>query len=192
MHTAHRQWLDEHDALAAVLHSLAQLAQRLVEAPDEVDFCASRAMLVYLGDYPERIHHAFEDRELFARLRGRDAALDATLNRLRSQHHHGADTVRALEHKLNCAEFAGAAARQQYAQEVERFVSAYLGHLQVEEREIFVAAERLLTEEEWQALAAVLDEERDPLHGIARDAAFEQLLGQISQVAAPQAGAAGN
>ncbi|MFN3566002.1 MAG: hemerythrin domain-containing protein, partial [Burkholderiaceae bacterium] len=105
MHAAHLQWLAEHQTLAAVLQTVKQLALRIAAGPRADDLRATRAMLVYLADYPQRVHHRREETELFARLRGRDAALDAALDRLGSEHRESLAAVPRLAHQLNRAEF---------------------------------------------------------------------------------------
>lgn len=141
-----------------------------------------RAMLVYLGDYPERVHHPREETELFARLKGRDAQLDQTLDRLHRQHGVSLDAVMRIEHQLNRAEFGAQAELSAYVHDIEQFVANYQLHMRIEERDVFPAAERLLSEDEWDAIAAELARERDPLHGLPRDAEFDQLLSLITRI----------
>ncbi|GAB4478272.1 MAG: hypothetical protein OHK0044_25100 [Burkholderiaceae bacterium] len=183
MHTAHLQWIAEHQRLAAVLQTIKQLALQIAQAPRAEDLRATRAMLVYLGDYPQRVHHRREDTELFARLRGRDAALDAVLERLRGEHDASVPAVLRLAHQLNRAEFGVAEERSRYRAEVDRFVADWYAHMSAEETEVFPAAERLLDDADWQSIAQALAHERDPLHGLAPDAPFDELLKQIVRIA---------
>jgi hypothetical protein len=55
--------------------------------------------------------------------------------------------------------------------------------MDLEERDVFPAAERLLDDAHWQAIADELARERDPLHGLPPDAPFEELLKQIVRIA---------
>lgn len=183
MHIAHVQWLAEHQTLAAVLQTVKQLALQIALEPRAEDLRATRAMLVYLADYPQRVHHRREETELFARLRGRDAALDAVLDRLRGEHDDSLATVLRVAHQLNRVEFGGASERERYRADVDRFVADWYAHIEREEREVFPAAERLLGDADWQAIAEELARERDPLHGLPPDAPFEELLKQIVRIA---------
>jgi hemerythrin-like domain-containing protein len=183
MHAAHVQWITEHMRLAAVLQTLQQLAAQAIARPRDADLRAARAMLVYLADYPQRVHHRREESELFPRLRGRVAGIDLLLDRLAGEHAASAAAVLRLMHALNRAEFGGAAEREGYAAQVARFVADWHAHIQAEERELFPAAERLLAEADWQAIAGELARERDPLHGLPADAPFDDLLKLIVRIA---------
>jgi hemerythrin-like domain-containing protein len=61
----------EHRSLSAVLHGLKQLAKDAQDARVRPDFKVFRAMLRYIDEYPERLHHPKEDEHLFARLASR-------------------------------------------------------------------------------------------------------------------------
>lgn len=183
MHAAHVQWIAEHMRLAAVLQTLKQLATQAVARASESDLRAARAMLVYLADYPQRVHHRREETELFARLRGREASTDRLLDRLEGEHAASGEAVLRLMHALNRAEFGGTADRERYAAAAARFVADWHAHMEAEERELFPAAERLLGEADWQAIAAELARERDPLHGLPPDAPFDELLKLIVRIA---------
>jgi hemerythrin-like domain-containing protein len=183
MHVAHLQWLAEHDALAAVLQGLSFLARRVPRERRDDDLRVLRAMLVYLGDYPERVHHPREESELFARLSGRDAQLDIALEKLQAEHRFVHGMVFELEHQLNRAEFVGQADADAFAGRAERFVGAYHAHMQLEEGTVLPQAERLLTAREWDEIAVTLERERDPLHGTRRDAEFEALFASIVRLA---------
>ncbi len=183
MHPAHLQWLAEHQTLAAVLQTVKQLALQIAQAPRAEDLRATRAMLVYLGDYPQRVHHRREETELFARLRGRQPALDATIERLHAEHDASAAAVLRLAYQLNRAEFGAAADRERFRADVDRFVADWYAHMSAEETEVFPAAERLLDDADWQSIAQALAGERDPLHGLAPDATFDELLKQIVRIA---------
>ena len=54
MHAAHVQWLAEHQTHAAVLQTVKQLAPQIAIEPRAEDLRATRALLVYLADYPQR------------------------------------------------------------------------------------------------------------------------------------------
>ena len=59
---------DEHRSLAAVLHGLKQLAHEAEDSPARPGFAAFRAMIRYIDEFPEKLHHPKEDDYLFARL----------------------------------------------------------------------------------------------------------------------------
>ena len=62
---------DEHRALAAVLQGLGFVVKGIREARFAPDFRLLTAMIDYITQVPEKVHHPKEDRFLFPRLRSR-------------------------------------------------------------------------------------------------------------------------
>ena len=59
---------DEHRTISAVLHGLRYLAQQSLDAKVQPDFSVFHAMIHYIDEFPERLHHPKEEKLLFARL----------------------------------------------------------------------------------------------------------------------------
>src|SRR5512140_304291 len=80
---------EEHGALAAVLRSLATMIER---GPDEQPgrfFEVLRAMLFYIDEFPERLHHPKESNHLFPKLAAAAPELTPVLERLEADHLSG-------------------------------------------------------------------------------------------------------
>src|SRR6478609_7680229 len=90
----------EHRALSAMLRCITLLLSENRRKGMLPDFDALQAMLFYVGEFPEKLHHPKESRLLFPRLRGRDARTDTVLERLEGDHACGEQTIRELEHAL--------------------------------------------------------------------------------------------
>ena len=86
----------EHDALAAMLRTVPLLLEAQRRAGTPADFPALRAMLFYVDEFPERLHHTKETELLFPKLRARLPALRNTLDDLDADHGQG---ERADEHR---------------------------------------------------------------------------------------------
>jgi hemerythrin-like domain-containing protein len=56
---------DEHRSISAVLHGLRYLAKQMVDSPVQPDFAVFRAMIRYIDEFPERLHHPKEEKYLF-------------------------------------------------------------------------------------------------------------------------------
>ena len=80
---------EEHERLAAVVHGMRHLARAMEEQGLRPDLKVLRAMLLYISEYPERLHHPKEDRFLFAPLRDHTHQHDAMLVELEVQHAQG-------------------------------------------------------------------------------------------------------
>lgn len=171
---------EEHQALAAMLRSLLMLlthARREGVAPD---FAVLRAMLFYVDEFPERLHHTKESTLLFPKLRARAPELAPVLERLEREHARGEAAIRALEHTLLAYEVMGESRRAAFEAAAERYVDFYLEHMGIEESEILPAARRLFDNADWAELDAAFAANRDPLTGRhAPDADYQPLFRQI-------------
>lgn len=170
---------DEHQALAAMLRSMPILvdqAQRKGQAPD---FDVLRAMLFYVDEFPERLHHPKESDLLFPLLRQRCPAIAATLDRLDADHARGEAAIRTLEHHLLAYEVLGAPRRQAFVDALKRYIDGYLAHMLAEETEVLPAAREHLTASDWVTLDAAFAANQDPLTGHQADAVYQPLFQKI-------------
>ena len=68
---------DEHGALSAMLRSLGMMVERGPGDEAESFFDVLRAMLFYIDEFPERLHHPKESDLLFPRIAASVAGLGA-------------------------------------------------------------------------------------------------------------------
>lgn len=183
-HEALRVIRDEHATLAAMLQSLMQMVKR---GPDpegkdqhELYFDVLRAMLFYIDEFPEKLHHPKESDLLFPRVARSAPHVMATIDQLERDHMTGEARVRELMHMLMAWEYLGETRRQVFEDEVTRYVDFYLRHMHLEESEVLPAAEKHLTDADWHALNAAFATNLDPLNTrIPRDPQFDRLFTQI-------------
>jgi hemerythrin-like domain-containing protein len=173
---------EEHERLAAVVHGMRHLVRALVEQGLQPDLKVFRAMLLYISEYPERLHHPKEDRFLFAPLRGHTREHDAVLVELEVQHAQGEAMVRKLAHALMRYEFGGAAELAHFARQVTRYADFYASHMRLEEEVIFPALRQQLDAEEWRQADAAFASNRDPLAGTDLKQGFERLYTTIVSI----------
>ena len=170
---------DEHQALAAMLRSMPLLVAQAHRDGQAPDFGILRAMLFYVDEFPERLHHPKESDLLFPVLRRRCPPLAATLDRLDADHARGEAAIRELEHALLAYEVLGAPRRQAFVDALDRYIDGYLGHMAAEEAEILPAAREHLTAEDWSGLDAAFAANCDPLTGHQADPVFQPLFQKI-------------
>lgn len=178
---------DAHRSLEAVLRTMPLVADE--RGPDDAppDFPALRALLCYLAEYPERVHHPQEERLLFPLVRRAAPQLARVLDDLGREHHSGEARLGRLERLLTAWEWLGEAHRAPFRAALDTYVDFYLAHLQREEREVFPVARAVLTREQWQAVADDVASPRDPLRG-PRDAAYDTLLETLLDLLPPPYG----
>jgi hemerythrin-like domain-containing protein len=170
---------EEHRALAAMLHTLKLLSERMREGTKLPNFDLMRAILFYIDEFPERLHHTKESSVLFPRLRQRAPQAAAALDRIDADHGKGESAIRELEHKLLAWEQMGEPRRKAFLDELERYVGFYLEHMNLEERELLPLAEKLLTDEDWAAIDRAFAENRDPLTGHPPSEDYAALFSKI-------------
>ncbi|MBV8037437.1 MAG: hemerythrin domain-containing protein [Pelomonas sp.] len=153
----------EHDALAAMLRTLPLLlaAQRQAGAPP--DFAALRAMLFYVDEFPERLHHKKESELLFPRLRALAPDLRETLDDLDVDHGQGERAIRELQHTLLAWEQMGEPRREKFERQLGVYTARYLRHMRREETEILPRATAVFSAADWAELDEAFGSHRDPL-----------------------------
>lgn len=156
---------EEHQALAAMLRSLPMLLAQARREQVLPDFGVLRAMLFYVDEFPERLHHTKESELLFPKLRERVPALGAVIDRLDRDHEQGERAIRDLEHGLLAFEVMGEPRRAEFEAAVDRYVRFYLEHMAIEETELLPAAQHALSAADWAELDRAFAENRDPLTG---------------------------
>lgn len=170
---------EEHRALAAMLRTMSMMLAQARREGTMPDFDVLRAMLFYVDEFPERLHHTKESQLLFPKVRARCPELGPVLDRLDSDHGRGEAAIRDLEHAVLAFELMGEARRSAFETAVERYIESYLKHMSVEESEILPAARAHLTEGDWNELDAAFAANRDPLTGHSVEKTYETLFRKI-------------
>lgn len=163
---------DEHRSLAAVLNALLVEAQRPASAQDRE---LLGAMLFYIEQFPERLHHPKEETQLFARLRQRTQSFDGLLDELQAQHTQGANTFTALQHCLRVGELAD------FATQAQTFAQQQWRHMDHEEKVVLPAASQHLQPEDWRAIAEAFEANADPHLGTGES--FDRLASRLLDLA---------
>lgn len=171
---------DEHAALAAMLQSLRMMVKRGPGSEPENFFDVLRAMLFYIDEFPERLHHTKETELLFPPVLQRAPHLREAIERLDKDHAHGEASVREIQHLLLAWELLGESRREAFEQATNRYLDFYLEHMRMEETVIMPEAEKVLTEADWKTLDAAFATNCDPLTGkYPRDPVYDRLFTRI-------------
>jgi hemerythrin-like domain-containing protein len=170
---------DEHRALAAVLRSVVMLVE---DGPREQPgrfFDVLRAMLFYIDEFPERLHHPKESNLLFPKIARAEPGLLNVIRKLEADHMDGEGRVRELQHLLLAWELVGESRREAFVDGVQAYVKFYLEHMRIEETQLLPAAERSLTAQDWGELDDAFRGDRDPLASGSHDASYDRLFTRI-------------
>jgi hemerythrin-like domain-containing protein len=171
---------EEHAALAAMLRSLTMMVKRGPDDEPEKFFDVLRAMLFYIDEFPERLHHPKESNLLFPRVARLAPEVMTSVVRLEQDHSTSEAAVRELQHLLLAWELMGDGRRAAFDAASQRYTDAYLAHMRLEETVILPAAERVLGDADWKELDAAFATNCDPLTGKhPRDPAYDRLFTRI-------------
>ena len=171
---------EEHAALAAMLHSLSMMVKRGPGDEPDKFFDVLRAMLFYIDEFPERLHHPKETELLFPKVAKLAPQLVPTIERLAREHMQGESAVRELQHHLLAWELLGDSRRAAFDAATTHYVRFYLEHMHLEEVEILPVAEKLLSAQDWEELDAAFASNRDPLTGkFPPDPPYDRLFSRI-------------
>ncbi|HWI36999.1 MAG TPA: hemerythrin domain-containing protein [Burkholderiales bacterium] len=173
---------DEHRSIAAVLHGLKQLAHDAQNARVKPEFAVFRAMLRYIDEFPEELHHPKEDRFLFPPVAARAPGAQALIDGLRREHQEGKRLIRELERALVLFEDAWPAAGYEFRRAVDGYADFHWRHMRKEEHELLPLAEKHLSAADWQAIDAAFDSNRDPIADV-REKDFRTLFSRIVKLA---------
>jgi hemerythrin-like domain-containing protein len=171
---------DEHAALAAMLKSLGMMVDRGPVDEPESFFDVLRAMLFYIDEFPERLHHPKESKLLFPRVARLAPETQELIARLEQDHLKGESAIRELQHLLLAWELVGDSRRLAFDQAAKSYLVFYLEHMRLEETTILPAAQKVLSEADWGELDAAFATNCDPLTGkYPRDPAYDRLFTRI-------------
>ena len=180
--SAHALVLDtikqEHRVLGHVVEVLRHSLRDIAAEHSEPDFNLLAAVLYYIDDFPERLHHPKEEEYLFEPLRARTKDFDDVLDALQHEHVRSAAMVRGLHAGL-VHYLAGAhGALKTLIDRMEAYAAMLREHMRSEE-DLLARAGACMSESEWQAILAAFAANEDPLLAADVRAEFRNLYRRI-------------
>lgn len=173
---------DEHRSIAAVTHGLQQIVQASAETDAVPDFRLLKAMLRYLRNFPNALHHPKEEIYLFDKIQDYTHDLDDILQSLRTQHVEDGELLVNLERTLEAYEQGEPEGKAAFSEAVSAFAEALWEHMGMEEKVLFPVLQKHLTSEDWKTASKAFLENNDPRFGGERAKGFQHLFSRIIQV----------
>jgi hemerythrin-like domain-containing protein len=145
-------------------------------------FDVVRAMLFYIDEFPERLHHPKESNLLFPRVVKASPKVLGAIDRLERDHMYSEKAARELQHQLLAWELLGPSRRQAFIEAFGKYVDFYIDHMRLEEEVILPEAEKTLQASDWAEIDAAFAKNADPLTGnYPPTAEYENLFSLIVQ-----------
>lgn len=175
---------EEHWALAAMLKSARMMVQRGPQEDQQGFFEVLRAMLLYIDEFPERLHHPKETELLFPRVVRVAPETALTIARLDQDHEFTERAVPRLMRLLVAWEMIGDSRREAFTATFLRYVNLYLEHMRMEEAEILPVAQKFFTPQDWDELDEAFEANRQSITAQkAPEQEYEALFARIVRMA---------
>jgi hemerythrin-like domain-containing protein len=173
---------DEHRSISAVLHALKSLARDAQDARVKPQFAVFHAMLRYIDQFPEELHHPKEDQYLFPSIVARRPNAQVLIDTLRREHKDGERLILELERALVLFEDSWPAGAREFLDKVDAYADFHWKHMRKEEQEVLPLAERVLSPRDWEAIDWAFDANNDPIAGV-KEKDFQTLFSRIVNLA---------
>ena len=131
--------------------------------------------LINLDRFLDRYHHPKENNFLFPAILRRVPESKPVLQEIGQQHKEGEDLFVDMLKALSAYEFAGDSEYPAFRDAVHRYTRFEREHAQREERDVLPLAEAHLQADDWKAIDAAFNDNRDPMFGRERSELFEKL-----------------
>jgi hemerythrin-like domain-containing protein len=173
--------LCEHRRLSSIISAMLRMVDETASPGAPPRAMLMRAMLYYIHEFPEQIHHPKEEQYLFARLCERTDEFDAVIDELRRQHEEGKSRLIELERALTNYELAGVSMLPALRDEVYGYADFYARHRHLEESVILPAAQHFLTLADWVEIDEAFGANRDPFDRLEVEDNLDDLYALIVQ-----------
>lgn len=174
----------EHRALGAVLQAFRFVLDGIRAARFPADFALLAAMIEYITEVPDKLHHPKEDDFLFVKIRQCIPQAAALLDKLEADHVQGLQHTQALREALNRYQAAGASGLDAFEPVARNYIDATWKHIGTEERELLPLARQQLAPQDWASIDAAFEANQDPWAGPTGE--FRALFSRIvNMVPAP-------
>ena len=180
-HSSIRIIHEEHASLAAMLRSSLMMVQRGPQDQPERFFDVMRAMLFYMDEFPERLHHTKESELLFPTVAARSRPAREVVGQLNHEHSVAESKVREMQHLLLAWELLGNSRRERFELALKAYVDFYLQHMHLEETVVIAQALQVLDDGDWKALNSAFSVQGNPLTGkYPREPLYDRLFTRIT------------
>lgn len=175
----------EHRSIAAILHGLRFLIGEIEAGRRQPDFVLLAAMVRYLKEFPDRVHHPKEDDYLYRAIRRRSEEGAAILDELEGEHETGRRLTIELEAALQSYTADTAGGFPAFSTKLRAYSDIHWQHMRKEEDVVMPIARKVLLAEDWAEIDSAFLSNKDPLVGVGADASeeFRALFQRIANLA---------
>lgn len=149
---------DEHRAIAGMLSAMQGLLASYRGARSRQDLTLIEAMLIYVENVPDHVHHPKEDAVLFPAVMRHAPEGKQLVDELEHDHARGRMMLAALHDALRACRDGAIGGLDRLSRDVGQFAKFYGEHMWREERQLLPLAVAHLGAEEWQCIERAFGE----------------------------------
>ena len=167
----------EHRALGAVLQAFRFVLEGIRSGVRQPDFELLAALIEYITEVPDKLHHPKEDEVLFVKILQVVPEAAVLIDKLQHDHLQGARATLALREALKAYQQTGAAGFADFDRAAGIYIESSWSHLGVEEKELLPLARQRLAASDWADIDAAFAANKDPWSGPTGE--FKALFSRI-------------
>jgi hemerythrin-like domain-containing protein len=169
----------EHVLLARIIAAMQAWVVQCREPGAAADTDLFEAMLRYVEEVPDRVHHPQEDQVLFPVV-ARAAGTKQVIAELEREHASGATMLNALRQAYRALRDGKPNALNQLSTAVDEFAEFYWAHMRKEEESLLPLAAAGLTRSQWEEIDGAFVAVNDPLFGSELSQTYRRLYDYIA------------
>jgi len=154
----------EHSLLARIIAAMQAWVVQAREAGAKPDFDLFAAMLRYVEEVPDRVHHPQEDAVLFPAIADAPGA-GPVIAELEQEHANGGAMLRQLRESYEAMKCGAPNALNRLSTAMDDFSEFYWAHMRKEEQSLLPLATAALTPSQWEGVEKAFVTVNDPLFG---------------------------
>jgi len=155
----------EHRALGAIVQAFRFVLDGIRAGTLQPDFVLLDALIEYITEVPDKLHHPKEDDVLFVKILEVIPEAAALIEKLQQDHIHGAHSTQALRTGLQAYQAAGPAGFAAFEAQARTYIDATWKHIGMEEQELLPLARKRLAPQDWAGIDAAFEANKDPWSG---------------------------
>ena len=174
----------EHRALGAVMQAFHHVLDSIRSGAKQPDFELLSALIEYITEVPDKLHHPKEDEVLFVKILEVVPDAQALIAKLQDDHIKGEHSTRNLREALRTYQANGAKGFADFDPVALRYIDSTWKHISLEEKELLPMAVQRLAPADWAGIDAAFEANKDPWSGPTGE--FRALFSKIvNMVPAP-------
>jgi branched-chain amino acid transport system ATP-binding protein len=155
----------EHRALGAVVQAFRHVLDSIASGAKPPDFVLLAALIEYITEVPDKLHHPKEDEVLFVKILEVVPQAAELIAKLQDDHVKGEQSTHHLRASLQTYQATGSAGFAEFEAVALRYIDSTWKHISLEEKELLPMAVQRLAPHDWAGIDAAFEANKDPWSG---------------------------